>query len=107
MLRAVGLAVTTVVLSLAEAGAAAPSGLGANAALKYWQGFAALPTFSDAEAEKLHSHYLTMPLDAQARQTVDKADYSLKMMHYGAVLPDCDWGLAMEEGVEALLPYAP
>lgn len=106
MLRAAGLAITIVVLSHGGEPAAAPDGLGANAALKYWQGFAALPTFSDTEAQKLHSEYLTMPLD-QARDTVAKADYSLKMMHYGASLADCQWGLAMEEGVEALLPYAP
>lgn len=107
MLRALGLAITTVVLSLAEAGAAGPSDLGANAALKYWQGFATLPTFSDAESQKLHAEYLTLPLDAPARKTVAKADYSLKMMHYGAALPHCDWGLVTEEGVEALLPHAP
>ncbi|MGH7140483.1 MAG: hypothetical protein ACREHD_32515, partial [Pirellulales bacterium] len=81
--------------------------MGANAALKYWQGFATLPTFSDAEAQKLNAEYLTTPLDAQTRETVAKADYSLKMMHYGASLADCNWGLSMEEGVDALLPYLP
>lgn len=107
MLRAVGLAVTMVVLLHGEGAVAAPGDLGANAALKYWQGFATLPTFSDAEAQKLDAEYLTMPLDKQTRETVAKADYSLKMMHYGASLPDCVWGLAMEEGVDALLPYVP
>lgn len=107
MLRTVCLAMTILVLARPGTPAFAENDLGANAALKYWQGFATLPTFSDADADKLHSGYLTMPLDGKTRDMVAKADYSLKMMRYGAEQADCNWGLSMEEGVDALLPYAP
>ena len=107
MLRAVSLAMIVLVLAPPGTPAFAENDLGANAALKYWQGFATLPTFSDAEAHTLHAEYLTMPLDGKAREMVAKADYSLKMMYHGAALADCNWGLSMDEGVEALLPYAP
>src|SRR5262249_12770430 len=41
----------------------------------------------------------------QARETVARAAYSLRMMHRGAALPRCDWGLGWEEeGLELLLP---
>ncbi len=107
MLRAISLAMAILVLARPGTPASAQNDLGANAALKYWQGFATLPTFSDADAQKLHTEYLTMPLDGKAREMVAKADYSLKMMYHGAALADCSWGLSMDEGVEALLPYAP
>jgi hypothetical protein len=107
MLRAVSLAMTILVLARPGTPAFADNDLGANAALKYWQGFATLPTFSDADAQKLHLEYLTMPLDGKAREMVAKADYSLKMLQYGAAQAECNWALAMEEGVYALLPYVP
>jgi hypothetical protein len=106
MLRALGLAMTILVLPLEFASADAPPDLGVNAALKYWQGFASLPAFTEAEQKKL-GECLTMPLDAQARQTVTKARYALEMMRRGAALPRCDWGIGYEEGVGTLLPYAP
>jgi hypothetical protein len=95
----------TLVLSSGHASADAPSDLGANAALKYWQAFAALPKFTDAEQSRLMAEHLTMPLDAQAKERVSKAEYALRMMHHGARLPRCDWGIGWEEdGIEVLLP---
>jgi hypothetical protein len=83
----------------------APSDLGANASLKYWQAFATLPKFTDAEQTQIMSECLTMPLDARAREIVGKAEYSLRMMHYGATLPRCDWGIDWEaDGIDVLLP---
>jgi hypothetical protein len=105
MLRALCLALTMVLAVQELASADAPPDLGANAALKYWQGFASLPSLTDAEQRKL-GECLTMPLDAQARATVDKARYALEMMRRGAALPQCDWGISYEEGVGTLLPYA-
>ena len=105
MLRALCLATSILVLSSGHASADAPTDLGANAALKYWQAFAALPKFTDAEQTKLVSEHLTMPLDAQAKESVSRAEYALRMMHHGAKLPRCDWGIGWEEdGVEVLLP---
>ncbi len=105
MLRALSLAMTILVMPVEHALADPPSDPNGNAALKYWRGFASVPKFSDAEAQKLHTDFLTMPLDAHAKAIVAKAEYALKMMHYGAALRNCDWGIDCgEEGVEALLP---
>jgi len=48
-----------------------------------------------------------MPLDAQARDLVAKAEYSLTMMRRGAALARCDWGVSYEDGVFLRLPQAP
>lgn len=108
MLRALCLAMATLVLPPGLAAADAPSDLGANAALKYWQAFATMPKFTDAEESRLIAEYLTMPLDAQAKESVSKAEYALRMMRHGARLPRCDWGIGWEEdGIEVLLPQMP
>jgi hypothetical protein len=105
MSRALCLAMILLVLPLGYALADAPPEPGANAALKYWQAFATLPRLSDAEQTKLNAECVTMPLDAHAREVVTKADYALRMMHQGAALPRCDWGIGWEEeGVGLLLP---
>ena len=105
MLRALCLATAILALPLAHTSAEAPSDLGANAALKYWQAFATLPKFTDAEQTRLMSEHLTMPLDAQAREIVSKAEYALRMMHHAVALPRCDWGIDWEaDGIEVLLP---
>jgi hypothetical protein len=85
----------------------ATADLGANAALKYWQAFATLPKFADAEQHKLAAEYLTMPLDARAREIVASADYALLMLHHGAALPNCNWGIGAEEGIYARYPHGP
>src|SRR5262249_4632344 len=105
MLRSLCLATAIFVLPSGHASADAPTDLGANAALKNRQAFATLPKFSDAEQTKLMAEHLTMPLDAQARESVSKAEYALRMMHHGAMLPRCDWGIDWEaDGIEVLLP---
>jgi hypothetical protein len=105
MLRAPSLAMTLLVLLGGYATAAAPPDLGANAALKYWQAFATLPKLTDTDQTRLVTESVTMPLDASARELVAKASYSLRLMHQGARLPHCDWGLGWEEeGVALLLP---
>jgi hypothetical protein len=105
MLHALCLATALLALPSGPTSAEAPSDLGANAALKYWQAFATLPKFTDAEQTRLMSEHLTMPLDAQTREIVSKAEYSLRMMHHAAVLPGCDWGIDWEaDGIEVLLP---
>jgi hypothetical protein len=76
-----------------------------NAALKYWQAFATLPMFNDAENKKL-AEVLTTPLNDLARKILTDADYSLAMMHYGAAQPRCDWGVGHEEGIFTRLPQA-
>ena len=108
MLRALCLAVTVFGLPLGSASAEAPPAPvpGANAVLKYWQAFATLPQLTDAEGQTLKAECLTMPLDAHASEIVAKADYALQMLHYGAALPRCEWGIGAEEGVYTRLPQA-
>ncbi len=84
MLCAWFLTMTVLVVPLAPASADAPPELGENAALKYWQAFAALPRLTGAEQKKLNEECVTMPLDAHAREMVTNADYALKMMRGGA-----------------------
>ena len=75
-----------------------------NAALKYWRGFATMQKFTPEE-EKLLASPLTAPLDNRAKDIVTKAEYALRLMHYGAALRHCEWAVDWkEEGVEGLLP---
>jgi hypothetical protein len=105
MLRALCFSTALLIVPCGNASADGPSELGANAALKYWQAFATLPKFTDAEQKTLIGEPLTMPLDAQTRESVNKAEYALRMLHQGAVLPRCDWAVDWEaSGIEALLP---
>jgi hypothetical protein len=105
MPRAFCLVLALLVLPLGSASAAPPD-LGANAALKYWRGFATLPTFTEAEQNQLKGDPLAIPLDAHAREIVNKSAYALRMLHQGVALPRCDWAVDWEaEGIEALLPY--
>jgi hypothetical protein len=105
MLRALRLATFIVILPFGHASADVSTDLGANAALKYWQAFATMPRFTDAEQSRLMAEHLTMPLDDKARESVGKAEYALRMMQHAARLPRCDWGIGWEEdGIEVLLP---
>jgi hypothetical protein len=106
MLRALALSLTIVGMPWGFVSADAPPDLGANAALNYWQAFAQLPKLTDAQEHKLNEEYLVMPLDSHAREIVTGADYAFRMMHRGAALPHCDWGLDIEEGIELMLPHA-
>jgi hypothetical protein len=107
MLRAACLTMILLLLPRGYSRADAASDLGANAALKYWQAFATLPKFTDAEQNKLAAEYLTMPLDAKAREMVARAEYALQMLHHGAALPNCNWGIGPEEGIYARYPHGP
>jgi hypothetical protein len=104
MLRTGCFATIMLLLPMAQARADTSADLGANAALAYWQAFATLPTFSDAEQNRLNNECLTMPLDERARDLVAKSEYALLMLRHGAARPNCDWGLGYEEGVFTRLP---
>jgi hypothetical protein len=105
MPRALCLAMAILVLPVGDAPADTPPDLGANAALRYWQAFAALPRLTGAEESMLEAECATMPLDAHARRLVTEAEYALRLMHRGAALPRCDWGIPIEEGIETRLPH--
>jgi hypothetical protein len=78
--------------------------LAANAAMKYWQGFAKLPPRDDAQQERLRE-WRTTPLDDAARKLVGDSDKSFLYLRRGAALPRCDWSLDYEDGVQLLLPH--
>jgi hypothetical protein len=103
MVRTLGLAIAILLLPLERV--SADTGPGANAALKYWQAFALLPHFTDAEQQKLSLQHLSDPLDAQARDIVKRGAYALRMLHLGAGLSRCDWGIPYEQGIDIYLPH--
>jgi hypothetical protein len=106
MLRAMCLSLAVLIVPLVSARADAPD-LGANAALKYWQAFAALPKLTDAEERELFAQWRTMPLDAHAKETLAQAAYSLQLMHRGAALAQCNWGIGFEDGVYTRIAQTP
>jgi hypothetical protein len=78
--------------------------LAANAAIKYAQAFALLPSL-DKEQEKLLEQWQRIPLDAAARKLIDKSQMSRVYLHRGAMLKNCDWGLDYEDGIRLLVPH--
>jgi hypothetical protein len=76
-----------------------------NAALKYWQAFATLPRLSDAESQKLIAECVMMPLDDHAREIVANSQHALEMLHNGAALPRCYWGISYENGYYTRVPH--
>jgi hypothetical protein len=105
MLRALSLAITMLVPPLESASTDARLDPDGNAAQKYWQAFATLPTFTPAENQKIGA-CVTTPLDEPARQMLIKAEYALQMLRRGAALHDCDWGISYEDGIFTRLPHA-
>jgi hypothetical protein len=80
--------------------------LRANAAMKYWQAFAVLPTM-DKNQEKLLHEWNKVPLDAAALALIERSRNSRLYLHRGAKLPRCDWSLDSEDGVGLLLSHCP
>ncbi len=82
----------------------AKTSLGANAALKYWHAFAALPKL-DKDQQKLLDEWDKVPVDAAARKLIDRSRLSRLDLHRGAKLSHCDWGLDEEDGINMRLPH--
>jgi hypothetical protein len=80
--------------------------LGANAALKYWTGFALLPAL-DRKEERFLEDWNKVPLDGAALTLLTRSQQSRAYLHKGANLPHCDWGLEYSEGWRLALPYLP
>ncbi len=76
-----------------------------NAALKYWQAFATLPKFTDAESVII-SDCLVSPLDETTQEVLKNSKYSLTMLHRASAIKHCEWGMSFnEDGVYVLLPH--
>jgi hypothetical protein len=81
--------------------------LNANAALKYWRGFASLPKLDKAEQEQIIQGAATMPLTPRVKDVVLSSKVSLHELYNGAAVPDCAWGLTFEDGISALFSECP
>lgn len=82
--------------------------LAKNAALTYWRAFALLPKLDDDQQEalrKLESIDRLGPLDKKLIPVVESSGASLKELHRAAAMPSCDWGLAVEDGLNAMMPH--
>jgi hypothetical protein len=111
MLRAACLAVLLVAQPLmAQAVDSAKAGEGGqNAALKFWQAFATMPKLNEAEQNHLaeYAEHPINPQDTHIRDVLSQAEYALEMMHRGAAIRHCDWGITyQEDGVLVRLPQA-
>jgi hypothetical protein len=81
--------------------------LNANAALKYWRGFASLPKLDKEEQQKIVQGAATMPLTPRVREVVRWSEGSLHELYNGAAVPACAWGLTYEDGIAALFTECP
>lgn len=75
-----------------------------NAAIQYWQAFAALPAF-DQPQRQLLNNVASASLDPDAIHLIDASTNSLRQLHRGAAIRECDWGLHKEDGMMMLLPH--
>ncbi len=105
MLRALSLAMAILLLPCEPASAGVLDDPGGNAALTYWQAFATLPRFTQAENQKI-GECLTTPLDESARNMLTQSEYALQMLHRAAAQQGCDWGISYQDGVFTRLPHA-
>jgi hypothetical protein len=77
---------------------AADDPLGDNAALQYWQAFAAMPQehkLSEQE-KKILENIQTAPLDETADAVLHKYENALEYLRRGAAMKSCSWGLAVD-----------
>jgi len=85
----------------------------ANAALVYWQAFALMPKLTDSKtagqrAEAIDYQGIDKPVDEESQKFLDQwaSKYSLRMLHRGAEIDRCDWGLDLRrDGGELVLPH--
>jgi hypothetical protein len=103
-MRALTLAMTILAFPWGSAFANEGADADGNAALKYWQAFATLPKFTDAENKKI-SECVSTPLDHVTSKMLADAEYSFQMLHRGASLRRCDWGMSYEQGIYARFPH--
>ena len=81
-----------------------PADPGANAALKYWDGFALLPTM-DHEHELKLAEWNKRPLDAATLGLMQRSELSRKYLHRGTKLARCDWSLDYDDGLRLVMPH--
>ncbi len=84
------------------------SDLGANAAMKYWQAFALLPSLDEDQA-KLLENWKEVPIydESGAMKLIDASRMSRIYLHRGARMQRCDWSLDVEDGPGLAMPHCP
>lgn len=78
--------------------------IGANAALKYWSGFALLPAL-DEDQEKLLANWKQVPFDATALSLIDRSRNSREYLRQAVKIDRCDWSLDYSQGIRLLMPH--
>ncbi len=77
-----------------------------NAALAYWRAFALLPKLDDDQKDAIRDSLDRLgPVDKELIPVIESSAPSLKELHRAAKMPTCDWGLAVEDGVDAMMPH--
>jgi hypothetical protein len=81
-----------------------------NAALKYWQAFSTMPKMENQLERKLKDacdeDRFGDPIDPELAKLINQSEYSLRMLHRGAEIHACDWGIDMRsDGAETILPH--
>lgn len=80
--------------------------LGENAALTYWRAFAMIPKTTKAENKLVAPTGSGLVPDGKSKKLVVKWQTALRLLHDGATMPNCDWGVNWaKEGPGALLPH--
>jgi len=80
------------------------TGLGTNAALRYWQAFAVMPELT-TEQEALVRTWKAIDLGDKSGSVVKSSGLALRLLHQGAATGACDWSVDWENGVSAALPH--
>ena len=97
------------VVSLAAPGTAAAAAdpaeelTAGNAALAYWQAFAAMP--SDAAEVGIIDNWSTTAFDKASLALLDSSAYALSELRRGARMKSCDWGMDYNRGPELRMPH--
>lgn len=86
----------------ADGGAASP-----NAAVIYWQAFAALPTLEGDQKAKYEAAIksATEPVSDDLQPIVARFDTALRELHRARSVAVCDWNLNYDDGPRLLLPH--
>ena len=88
----------------AQAADPAPAGLGANAALDYWQAIYFAPKLDEQREKALDDSTARMP-DETAEKLAEDGARSISFVRLGAAQPACNWGLPLEQqGLTTLMP---
>jgi hypothetical protein len=69
-----------------------------NAALRYWQAYAAMSRALTPETKKRVDDHGSAPIDDVTADAIARCENALRLVRSGAKLPYCSWGLDLEAG---------